>query len=61
MYVDAETIVTAGALVTAVSALTALMAKVVKWYQRQNRQDEDIERLARRHAEDMAATKAQLK
>lgn len=60
MYVDAETIVTAGALVTAVSALTALLAKVVKWYVRQNRQDEDIGRLSRRHAEDMAATKEEL-
>lgn len=42
MYVDAQTIITAAALVGAVSALLGALFAVYRWYQRQNKQDEDI-------------------
>lgn len=60
MYIDAQTIITAGAIVTATSAIVALIAKIVKWYARQNKQDEDIKTLAQRHADDMSSTKEEL-
>ena len=42
MYVDAQTIITAAAFVGAVSALLGALFAVYRWYQRQNKQDEDI-------------------
>ena len=42
MYVNAQTIITAAALVGAVSALLGALFAAYRWYQRQNKQDEDI-------------------
>lgn len=60
MYIDAQSIITAGALTTAMGTIIALIVKIVKWYARQNKQDEDIKALAKRHADDMSATKEEL-
>ena len=42
MYVDAQTIITAAAFIGAVSALLGALFAAYRWYQRQNKQDEDI-------------------
>ncbi len=42
MYVNAQTIITAAAFVGAVSALLGALFAAYRWYQRQNKQDEDI-------------------
>lgn len=60
MYLDADTLIRAGALLTAVSALAAGMAKVLKWYARQNEQDRELKALRQRHSEDMTATREEL-
>lgn len=45
MYIEltAQTIITAGALVGAVSVLSALLVKLVHWLDRQKAQDEEIQ------------------
>jgi len=60
MYVDTNTILTAGAVVTAGSALAATLSRLFRWYLRQNDQDKKIQQLSRRHADDMNATKEEL-
>lgn len=60
MYIDAQSIITAGALTTAMGTIVALIVKIVKWYARQNKQDEDIKALAKRHSDDMTSTKEEL-
>ena len=42
MYVNTQTIITAAAFVGAVSALLGALFAAYRWYQRQNKQDEDI-------------------
>jgi len=42
MYIDAQTIITAGAVLGAVTAILGGLFAVYRWYQRQNKQDEDI-------------------
>ena len=60
MVLDADTLIRAGALVTALGALAAALAKAVKWCLRQGKQDEEIRELRRRHSEDMKATREEL-
>ena len=43
MYINAQTVITAAALVGAVTALLGGLSAVHSWYQRQNRQDVDIQ------------------
>lgn len=45
MYIEltAQTIITAGALVGALSALTAVLVKLVHWTDRQKAQDKELE------------------
>lgn len=42
MYVDAQTIIAAAALLGAGTALVGALLAAYRWYQRQNKQDEDI-------------------
>lgn len=42
MYVDAHTIITAGSLFGAGTAIIGMLLAAYRWYQRQNKQDEDI-------------------
>lgn len=45
MYVDVNTIITAGSLLTAVVVIFSAVFAVYKWYLRQNEQDKEIERM----------------
>lgn len=45
MYVDAETIIMAGSLLTAVVVIFSSVFAVYKWYLKQNQQDVEIERV----------------
>lgn len=42
MYIDAQAIITAAAVLGAGTALIGALFSVYRWYQRQNKQDEDI-------------------
>ena len=45
MYVDVETIIMAGSLLTAVMVIFSAVFAVYKWYLKQNQQDVEIERV----------------
>ena len=45
MYVDVNTIITVGSLLTAVVVIFSAVFAVYKWYLRQNEQDKEIERM----------------
>ena len=45
MYVDVETIIMAGSLLTAVVVMFSAVFAVYKWYLKQNQQDVEIERV----------------
>lgn len=42
MYINAQTIIAAASVLGAVTALLGGLFAVYRWYQRQNKQDEDI-------------------
>ena len=42
MYIDAQTIITAAAVLGAGTALLGALFAAYRWYQRQNKQDDDI-------------------
>lgn len=42
MYVDAQTVITGASLLGAISVILCALAAAYRWYQRQNKQDEDI-------------------
>lgn len=42
MYIDANTIITAGSVVTAVSAILVCVLKIHKWYLKQEEQGKEI-------------------
>lgn len=52
-----QTIITASAFLGAVVAIATLIAKLVRWVDRQKKQDEDIKRLEKHHEEDMTIIK----
>ena len=69
MYVDAQTIITAGAVLTALVGFVTLSWKLFKWINHQKEQDQeitsikaqhkkDIDDLKAEHAKDMAEVKA---
>lgn len=60
MYIDAQTIITAGAVLAALSAIFAACRKMGKWIDRQNKQDEELAELRRKHDEDRASTGEEL-
>lgn len=45
MYVDVDTIIMAGSLLTAVVVIFSVIFAVYKWYLKQNQQDVEIERV----------------
>ena len=45
MYVEAETIIMAGSLLTAVEVIFSAVFAVYKWYLKKNQQDVEIERV----------------
>lgn len=55
--ITAQSVITASALVGAVVALVMYFLKVVRWVDKQGKQDEDIKKLSQHHEEDMASIK----
>ena len=45
MYIDTHMIITAASLLTAVTAIFSVVFAVYRWYLKQNRQDEEIEKM----------------
>lgn len=52
-----QTIITISAIAGAVVSLATLFSKLVRWVDRQKKQDEDIKSLRKHHEEDMAVIK----
>lgn len=52
-----QSFITAAAFVGAVIALVTYFSKVVRWVDKQSKQDEEIKRLKQHHEEDIAAIK----
>ena len=52
-----QSIITAAAVVGAAVALVTYFTKVVRWVDKQAKQDEDIKRLGKHHEEDVKAIK----
>lgn len=45
MYIDTHMIITAASLLTEVTAIFSVVFAVYRWYLKQNRQDEEIEKM----------------
>lgn len=52
-----QTVITAAAVVGAVVTLVTFFSKIVRWVDKQKKQDEDIEKLKKHHEEDITAIK----
>ena len=52
-----QSIITAGAVVSAIIALVTYFSKVVRWVDKQGKQDKDIQEIRQHHEEDMASIK----
>lgn len=61
MYISWQTIITAGAVVSALLLMLGILAKVYKWYLKQNRQDEKIIELEEHHNEDIRQLKKEFR
>ena len=59
MYVDAQTIITAGALLTALVGFVTLGWKLFKWINHQKEQDQEITNIKVQHTKDIADLKTQ--
>lgn len=58
MYVSAQTIITAGAVLSALVAFITLGWKLFKWINHQKEQDQEIANIKVQHAKDIAEVKA---
>lgn len=52
-----QSVITAAAFIGAVIALVTYFSKVVRWVDKQSKQDEEIKQLKKHHEEDIAAIK----
>ena len=52
-----QSVITAAAIVGAVVALVSHFSKIVRWVDKQSKQDEDIKALRKHHEEDMVSIK----
>jgi hypothetical protein len=57
IHIDAQTIITAAALLTALGSMIALFIKIHNWFLEQKKQSVKIEALEKKHNEDMKAEK----
>lgn len=57
MYVDWNTIVFAGAVLSALALIIGIFAKAHKWLLKQNKQSEDIAELKKHHDQDIKGIK----
>ena len=55
-----QTIITAGAVVGAITAMTTLLVKVIRWVDRQKKQDQELTALRQKHEADNAAIQEEL-
>ena len=55
-----QSIITAGAVVGALTTLITIMVKFVRWVDRQKRQDEELKELRAKHDEDIEAIQEEL-
>ena len=55
-----QSIITAGAVLSAAGGISALLFKFFRWLIRQGDQDKELKELRRHHDEDMASTKEEL-
>lgn len=53
MYVDADTIIKAAAVLTALIAIGTAVYAVIKWFRKQEKQTADIEALRKKQSDDM--------
>ena len=60
MLITWQTIITAGAIVSAIAGITAYLVKLVLWVDRQKNQDKDIETLRQKHDKDNSAVQREL-
>ena len=59
MYVDAQTIITAGAVLTALVGFVTLGWKLFKWINHQKEQDQEITNIKAQHEKDIDDLKAE--
>ena len=57
MYIDANTVIQIGGILTALGLILGLILKVHKWYLKQESQDATIKALEEKHNEDTTALK----
>lgn len=50
---SAQSIITAGAVLGALTAIVALLAKVVRWVDRQKKQDQELKQMRTEHKQDI--------
>lgn len=50
-----QSVITAGAVITALTVIVTLLVKVVRWVDRQKEQDADLRSLREQHKDDVAA------
>ena len=55
-----QTIITAGAVVGALTTLITILVKFVRWVDRQKKQDEDLKDLSAKHDDDIGAIQEEL-
>jgi len=55
-----QTIITASAVIGAAVAIVTFFSKIVRWVDKQKKQDEDIEQLKKHHEEDMKSTNEEM-
>lgn len=60
MYVDYHTIITAASILGAVMAIGAVAYKIVKWFQKQEQQTKDIEKLREQEQKDIQELKSEM-
>lgn len=59
MYVDAQTIILAGSILSAITAFITLAWKLFKWIDHQKEQDTEIATIKAQHAKDIADLKVE--
>lgn len=52
-----QSVITAAAFVAAVIALVTYFSKIVRWVDKQNEQDQEIQKLKKHHEDDIASIK----
>lgn len=59
MYIDANTIVTAASVITALTVIFGVIFSAYRWYLRQNQQDTEIKKMKAEQAHEMEKMKSE--